>query len=453
MELDRPQYIDTEAALRAWVERLAHADTVAVDTESDSLHHFREKVCLIQMTALGQDALIDPLALPNLEPLAALMADPSCTKIFHDAGYDLVSIGRDFDFKVQGIFDTMLASRLLGSKEFGLAAILKARFGFIADKRLQRSDWARRPLTDAQVSYARYDTHFLPELAEQLRHELRDTARLAWANEEFARLPDIARRANPRPIGPDPDGFWRIRGVRTLAPAAKGRLRSLCKMRDSIAARLDRPKFKVLGDTVILELAQDPPMSVATLARAGLRRGGVERFGAEIMAALASATPVQGGPPAGVVRRRRGGRFLDAEVRERYDRLRALRREKAEALGVDPEVALSNAVLEELSRHPPKTQASLSSRPDLQGWRQELFATDLYDCLARSPEAPAALGVANANASADVDVDVDVDADADAQTETAAEPRAAAPAGAEAKARGDDGDDGEVVAVVAPARA
>ena len=381
MELAAPIYIDTQAALLAWVERLERADIIAVDTESDSLHHYREKVCLVQMTALGEDALIDPLAVPDLEPLAAIMHDARRTKIFHDAGYDLMSLGRDFGFRVRGIFDTMLATRLLGHKEFGLAAVLKARFAFIADKRLQRSDWARRPLTPEQISYARYDTHFLPELAQQLEQELRALRRLEWAEEEFQRLPDVALRANPRPVGPDPDGFWRIRGVRPLSAAAKGRLRALCEMRDGIAARLDRPKFKVLGDSVVLELAQNPPTSLDDLPRPGLRRAGVERFGAEILRALADARPVHGGPPAGVVRRRRAGRFLDADVHERFDALRSLRREKAEALGVDPEVALGNAVLEDLSRRPPDSLDDVRNRPELHGWRQEIFAEAIFACL------------------------------------------------------------------------
>jgi ribonuclease D len=392
MDPAAPKYIETKEALLAWAEHLRDADIIAVDTESDSLHHFREKVCLIQMTAKGEDALIDPLALPDLEPLGPVFADPARIKIFHDAGYDLVSLGRDFGFRMRGLFDTMLATRLLGHKEFGLASILKARFGFVADKRLQRSDWARRPLSPAQISYARYDTHFLPELARQLRDELAARGRLDWAEEEFARLPDVALRASPRPSGSDPDGFWRIRGVRTLSPIEKGRLKSLSAMRDLIAARLDRPKFKVLGDAVLLELAQHPPRSLDDLPRPGLRRAGVERFGQDILEALEEAQPISNGPPPGSGRRKRAGRFLDTDVRERFDSLRALRREKAEALGVDPEVALGNAVLEDLARRPPGTLDEVRARPDLSGWRQDVFAEALFDALRRAPPRPAESG-------------------------------------------------------------
>jgi ribonuclease D len=381
-----PRYIDNQADLLAWVEHLARADVIAVDTESDSLHRYREKVCLIQMTALGQDALIDPLAVDDLSCLGEMFADPRRVKIFHDACYDLVSLSRDFGYRFAGLFDTMLASRILGQREFGLAVILKQRFGFGADKRLQRSDWAARPLSAEQVSYARYDTHFLPQLYVQLTSELHERGRLDWAREEFARLPDIASRVTPRSAGVDPNGFWRVRGVKALSPAAKGRVRALWLMRERLAERLDRPPFKVLGDQVLLDLAEAPPDSLDTFEpRPGLRRAGVDRFGAEIMRALHDAKPVNGGPPPGSGRRRRSGRFLDPDVRDRFEALRAMRREKAEALGIDPEVALGNAVLEEFARHPPQTVAEVTARPELQGWRLPIFAEAIFWVLSQPP--------------------------------------------------------------------
>src|SRR6185312_2669936 len=97
-----------------------------------------------------------------------------------DACYDLISLSRDFGFRFAGLFDTMLATRFLGHREFGLAAVLKQRFDFTADKRLQRSNWASRPLTPQQVAYARFDTHFLPGLYQQLKDELASRGRLQW---------------------------------------------------------------------------------------------------------------------------------------------------------------------------------------------------------------------------------------------------------------------------------
>ena len=382
MELDNPTYIETHDALVAWVEHISAAPFIAVDTESDSFHRYREKVCLIQMTALGRDAIIDPLALPDLSILAPMFANPAQIKIFHDACYDLICLHRDFDFRVQGIFDTMLASRLLGSRQFGLAAILRERFNFEANKRLQRSDWAQRPLSAEQLAYARYDTHFLPQLCQMLTDELRQAGRLSWALEDFERLPEVATRLLGREPTADEDGFWRVQGSRTLTPAAKGRLRALHMARDRIAARLDRPPFKVFGDWVLLELAKFPPESMEELQpRRGFRRAGIDKFGAEVMAALAEAEPIKGGPPPGTTRRRRAGRLLDPDARERYEALRVMRRTKADALDIEPEVVLGNALLEDLARKPPMVLDDLQSKPELRGWRGPIFAQDLFDVL------------------------------------------------------------------------
>jgi ribonuclease D len=385
-----PLYIDTHAGLIAWVETLSQATIIGVDTESDSFHRYREKVCLIQMTACGQDAIIDPLALATLAPLAPIFADPGRIKIFHDAGYDLVCLRRDFGFTPRGLFDTMVASRLLGVRHFGLAAILKARFGFEADKRYQRSDWAQRPLSAEQLAYARYDTHYLPALMTQLTAELQACGRLAWAQEEFERLPEVAARQAGRPPGIDPNAFWRLQGARALAPEARGRLQQLVMVREEIAEREDLPPFKVLAEKILLALAQSPPEDLQSLLqRPGLRRMAIDdSTGPELMAALSRAQPIEGSPPPGAGRRRRAGRSLEPEARDRYEALRELRRTLAVSINVDPEVALGNALLEDLARTPPMDLAALSSRPELCGWRQPLFAHALIEALRQADSPP-----------------------------------------------------------------
>lgn len=373
-------YIDTQAALRAWAERCHEARRVAVDTESDSFHRYREKVCLIQMTALGQDVIIDTLALSDIEVLRPLFEDKERIKIFHDACYDLVCLRRDFGFECAAIFDTMVASRLLGEQSFGLGHILLQRFGFHADKRFQRSDWGQRPLAADQVSYARYDTHYLHQLADILTSELRDIGRWEWAQEEFSRIPDSAGRIEPRAAEPDPDGFWRIRGVRRYTPEVQGRLRSLHLVREEIAQKLDRPPFKVFGNAVLLDLALDPPGALSDFEpRPGLRRSGIERFGAEIVGALKRSKPVYGDPPR--PRPRHNGRLLDHRARRTYEALRRVRRRVAEKLGLDPEVALGNAVLEQLAQAQVHTIEELMAVPELQGWRKAHFSAAILETL------------------------------------------------------------------------
>ncbi len=384
MTLPRPTYIDSPPALDAWVEKLRQADIIAVDTEADSFHHFREKVCLIQMSALGEDVIIDPLALESLEPLRDIFADDTKLKLIHDAGYDLIGLQRDFSMEISGLFDTMWASRLLGHRHFGLAAVLRERFDFEADKSLQRSDWARRPLTEKQICYARFDTHFLIPLVEQLTQELEEKGRAEWATEDFQRMPQVAKENLAEAKVPLEDAWWRLRGIKTEEPEVRGRAKALYALRLELAERLDRPAFKVFSDAVILDLAIDPPEHRHDLPRPGLRRGGAERFGGKIMRAMREAEPVNGKAPPGSTRRRRHGRFLDPASRKTYEALRDVRRALAEDLDIEPEVALGNAVLEVLVRRPPETLEALKSIPPFDGWRGGLFAEAILACLKTS---------------------------------------------------------------------
>ena len=382
MTIPQAQYVETEEALNALGARLQRASVVAVDTESDSFHSYREKVCLLQMTVDDEDVIIDPLRLPSLEPLRPVLEDPTIVKVFHDACYDLACLHRDHGFSLRGLFDTMLASRLLGWRRFGLAAILEERYAFEADKRLQRSDWSKRPLSAAQMRYAQFDTHFLPRLHVSLRQELERAGRLHWAEEDFQRLPATCERLGTRRPVPDPEGFWRIKGTRTLSAVALGRIKQLYLARDRIAERLDWPAFKVVNDATLMELAKHPPHSYDAMRPVrGLSRHGIRRFGHELFTALRDAKPHVGDPPQGGARKRRGPRLADAAMKQRYEALREVRRHCADALGIEPEVGLANAFLEELARHPPGSLADLCALDELRGWRRPHFAAALWASL------------------------------------------------------------------------
>lgn len=380
------QYIETFHELAHWCSRLVHATEVAIDTEADSFFRYREKTCLIQMTAFGDDVIIDPLAISDLSPLAAVLADAGCVKILHDATYDLLSLRRDYGFVFVNIFDTMLASRFLGAKHFGLAAQLKERFDFNADKRYQRSDWSRRPLTEGQLTYARFDTHYLPALRAQQQSELEACGRLEWAQQEFARLPGLAERST-QARGPSL-GFWKVAGAKTLSPSARGRLRSLFIARNRIAQKLDRPTFKVVADEVLLALAISPPAEGEMPApQSGLREQALRRFGKELVAGLHDALPIDDEPPKVVAKRRRSGRTLEPAARERYELLREARRKAAESVGLEPEVTLGNAALEQLAKEPPLTREAMAVSVDLLGWRAPVLLEPLWAALVAAAEA------------------------------------------------------------------
>jgi ribonuclease D len=161
-----PVFITHSAQLDTLLRQLRHHDSVAVDTESDSLYAYREKVCLIQLSIPGADFLIDPLASIDLRPLAPLMAEEKIQKVFHASEYDVMCLRRDFGFAFHNLFDTMWAARILGWKRVGLGDILQEQFNITLDKKWQRHNWGKRPIEPAALAYAQFDTHYLLSLRD-----------------------------------------------------------------------------------------------------------------------------------------------------------------------------------------------------------------------------------------------------------------------------------------------
>src|SRR5713226_3766848 len=186
--LPPPVLVAAPDRLAHLVDSLGREPAVGVDTESNSLFAYRERVCLIQFSTPNQDYILDPLALADLSALRPLFASPAQQKIFHAAEYDLICLKRDYDFKFANVFDTMVAARTLGWPRLGLAAILQERFGVTMNKRFQRANWGARPLTDDLLDYARLDTHYLAPLQTMLAADLAAAGRGEEAQEEFERL-------------------------------------------------------------------------------------------------------------------------------------------------------------------------------------------------------------------------------------------------------------------------
>lgn len=249
-------FVDTSVALQHMLRRLQGSPLIAVDTESDSLYVYFEKVCLLQLSIPGVDYLVDPLRV-NIAPLGVLFASQDCEKIFHAASYDILCLKRDYGFTFANIFDTMIAARILGWKRHGLAAILEERLGVRVDKRLQRYNWGARPLPAAALEYARSDTHYLLPLREMQVRELQARGKWTEAQRAFAR----EARAEPGVKSFDPEGFWRIPGVWQLDPVGQAVLRELYILRDNLAREMDWPPFKVISNATMVQLAMDRPSS------------------------------------------------------------------------------------------------------------------------------------------------------------------------------------------------
>jgi ribonuclease D len=374
-----PVWIRTAADAEALARDLAAAPAVALDTEADSLHHYPERLCLVQVADPdGQVYLLDSLALFDLEPFRALFADRSTLKVLHSGDNDVVHLKRRFGLEFGGLWDTMLAARFLGVRELGLERLLQKYLDVPSVRSQQKTDWARRPLTAAQEAYAAEDVHHLMALRERLVADLRAIGREAWLEEEcdaLATLPVPER-------SPDEDGYRRIRGAARLAPRALAVLRALYLQREAWARAEHRPPFKVVSPETLIALAERQPRDRAALAGApGLSPRLAERYGDGLLLAIERglAEPIPA-PPRGP--RPPPGRPLVTPVtRQRSESLRRWRAAAAETSGLDPGVLLPQRLIDVLALEPPADLAGLALVPGFRRWRVEAFGPAILAAL------------------------------------------------------------------------
>jgi ribonuclease D len=234
---------------------------LCIDTEADSMHHYPEKICLIQISFLEGDFLIDPLADVELTVLRTVLEDREVRKVLHGADYDLRMLHREFGLQIHGLFDTMIAARLVGERAFGLAALLERYLGVKLDKKFQRADWSLRPLPEGMEAYAAMDTRYLEQLAALLEEKLDGLERRAWAAEEFERLEKVRWRETTVD-----DAFRRIKGSGSLDRQGLAVLRELVGMREVAARKADRPPFKILKNELLMMISKRQPQTERALA-------------------------------------------------------------------------------------------------------------------------------------------------------------------------------------------
>lgn len=388
-QLESIKLITNRADLEALASVLERRRQVAVDTESNSLYAYQERVCLIQFSAEGEDRLVDPLALEDLSSLKPVFANPDIEKVFHAAEYDLICLSRDFGFEVQHIFDTMLAARILGRSEVGLGALLEAEFGIKLEKRYQRANWGQRPLPAHLLDYARLDTHYLIGLRDRLAQKLKERGLMALAEEDFRRMALTSLNGNggkhngnghneggassaARPVD-----CWRISGAHDLSARQAAVLLELCRLRDELARQLDRPLFKVMGDQALLAIASKPPASLEELDKLrAISAGQARRFGKQILKAVSRG---QSGEPAHPQRNRQP----DPRVTERLDALRNWRKEAAREMGVPSDVVLPRDLMQALAGENPRTPQELERVLRSAPWRREHFGEQILRTLLR----------------------------------------------------------------------
>ena len=365
--LTLPALIETPPRFAELLKDLAGQTCVAVDTESNSLHAYRERVCLIQFSTPDTDYVLDPLALDDLSPLGAIFSDPSIEKIFHASEYDIICLRRDYGFSFANLFDTMQAGRILGRRQAGLDRLLEEKFGVKMNKRFQKADWAVRPLSRDLLLYARLDTHYLIPLRDMLRAELEANDLWQLAQEDF----EIACHPNGSKPKPEVPAWTRFSTRRELTPRDLTVLDALLAWRDGVAAELDRPPFKVLDDDRLVDIATARPSTPAELEAIGLNVRQVHSWSSAILAAVAQ------GVKSPLLKRWQPQRPDDLYLK-RLDKLKDWRKKAAAKMDVESDVILPRPFMLALAERGPGEVRSILQRSP---WRLEHFGEQILKVL------------------------------------------------------------------------
>lgn len=350
--------IASEQKLADLIRQIQAADRIAIDTEADSLHSYREKLCLVQISVPSAasvcDFIVDPLSHLDLEPLRHALEPREI--ILHAADYDLRMLRRGLNFTAGRIFDTVVAARLLGIREFSLGALVKRFFDVELHKHSQKANWALRPLPARMLEYAMDDVHYLLPLATKLEDELERLHRRDWFRQSCERAIELAAAERER----DQDELWRIGGAGALDSYTGAVLRALWQWRDGEAEMVDRPPFHILQNHDLLKAAE----SFASGQVPDYKHFSSRRRQTFLDAAKVALQSPQSDWP---VMRRRAGSRPTAEMRQRAEELRERRDKAAEQLGLERSFIASRGALEAIAADPARAIALLVP------WQRELI--------------------------------------------------------------------------------
>jgi ribonuclease D len=357
-----PEFIDTPEALTAFCTALRGSEWLALDTEFIREKTYYPQLCLVQVGVPGRYACIDPLALADLQPLYELLYDGSITKVLHACAQDL-EIFVHLTGRVPGpIFDTQLAAPLLGlAEQIGYANFVKEMLGVDLDKAQARTDWSRRPLSAAQLTYAADDVRYLAEVYPLVTQRLGAQGRLGWLAAEFEPYERLERYQL------QPDDVWqRMRGLEKLRPRALSIVQQLTAWRERQAQEKNLPRNWIIKDEVLLDMARLAPQDSDALASIrGMQPRTVERHGAMLLDLIRTAAAQEPQPLPGYIRQARPTAQEEALADVLHAQLRLL----ADRHDINSATIASRKDLLALVRGEPTAL--------LRGWRRSLAGNEL----------------------------------------------------------------------------
>jgi ribonuclease D len=361
-------FIDQAEHLQQWlIETEAHMQATGenrccLDTEADSLHHYHEKLCLLQVACAGRFALVDPLAIEDISGLLALLDRHELW--FHGSDYDLTMLRRTYGWAPRVVRDTQIAARLVGFRQFGLAALIHSMFGLQLSKASQKADWSRRPLPEHMLSYAVDDVRYLIPLADYLMKLLREKGRETWFEQSCADLQvDVAARS----IAPKEDP-WRVQGSGRLHAKGLAILKAMWDWRETIAMERDIPCYRIMSNKQMVSYAETFEVGGVMNPPGGWRPRWKKEFHDLI------ADVFRAGQAAWPQRVKKAKARLSDTQRDQIDRLCVLRDAIASSLDIESSLLGSRSTLEEVVAEGVGLEA-------LMPWQRDLLKVPLESVL------------------------------------------------------------------------
>jgi ribonuclease D len=366
--------IDDADTFRWLAVELSKERLLALDTESNSLHAYKERVCLVQLSTRQQDYIIDPFAIADLSPLGVLLADPHIEIVLHAAEYDLMTLKRDYGFAINNLFDTMIAARIAQYTSFGLASVLEYHFDVKPDKSHQRDNWGKRPLSADSLLYAQMDTHYLPRLRDELHAKLVELGRWEETQEIFREAAEVPAADNTT----DPEGYWNIGRPADLNRTQMAVLRELYLLREELAEAEDVAIFKVLTNNQMVNIAREIPRALRQLNDVKRVPGiVVRRYGDQIIDAVnLGRLGVDDLPPEPPL-----PTPPDSQIADRFTVLQQWRKEKGIERGVGSDMVLHKSVLWALAKEVPASLDELRQVDGIGPVRLKLYGEELMGVL------------------------------------------------------------------------
>ncbi len=326
--------VNDKKSFKKMLSILSKVSSCVMDTEADSMHHYQEKLSLIQISVGKYHWLLDPLCGLNIKPLWKCKALKQIT--FHACDYDLRLLAMFHDFHPKSIYDTSIAAKLLGEKQTGLAALAEKYFGIKLDKENQRADWTKRPLSPEMCRYAVMDTIYLDAIKEIQCEKLRELGRMEWLLESCETLLKKTRNSQNEAAESKPKDSWRLKGSNVFKPFELQLLRAIWQWRDQEAKKRDCAPYRVLGPYFILDFVKVAAKIKGKITERDLPRLPRNLKGKLLQSFLADLNAAASAPasefPAPLLRKTSPRTSINEDLREK---LQELRNEKAWQLKID----------------------------------------------------------------------------------------------------------------------